>query len=357
MAFPPIGEAEEAELTQLLGQCQGNEEAENHVSKVLSAVSGYGGMHNAAAIMGDQLADSVKEAEVLKAEANGFFSEGKFDDALLAYQKTLDVFKEYSPTMLDSAAKKLHVAVYSNSAQTCLKLGVATDASSDRQSPEWHFNLAREMADKALALEPTNVKARFRRGCAFAQCKDFSEARADFEWTLRVEPSNDAAKRELRNVLKQMRGDKSDSQSFAKGLAAGVKSGQSVDPRSTQPSATAAPMPIEKQVERQMVMAKQMQTGAAKYFESKGRSEVWKEKQDVLRFEADILAQTTLAKVQELQKEGANLEESLGPRGAPLAGMNPEQQKCYIEADAFITSVKEAFPDDFKDIVKVASTS
>jgi len=64
------------------------------------------------------------------------------------------------------------------------------------------------MADSALALEPTNVKARFRRGCAFAQKGELSQAREDFEWTIRMEPANSAAKRELKIILKQIKSER-----------------------------------------------------------------------------------------------------------------------------------------------------
>ena len=60
-------------------------------------------------------------------------------------------------------------------------------------------------------------------------CSEGAWAKADFEWALRMEPDNEAAKRELRNVRAQLKSQKENTVSgenaFAKGLAAGVKAG------------------------------------------------------------------------------------------------------------------------------------
>ncbi len=353
----PIGKAEENELSNLLSQVSGNEEAEAHVSRVLSAVSGPGGMHNAAAIVGDHVADSVQQAEALKNEGNRYFVAGNFDNALLSYKKAIDAFKDYGPTVLGSSAKKMLVAVCSESAQAYLKLGAETDASIDCASAA---SGAWQMADLALALEPTNVKARFCRGSAFALCQDWSQARSDFDWTLHMEPGNDAAKRKLRSVLKQLCSEKDNASSgqtsWEKAAVAAVKDGQFEDPRRKKSNEPAVAMPIDKQVERQVAMAAQLERGAAQYFEAKGHLQVWNMELDELQKHADELAETTANKVLELQEEGKDLEDALGPRAAPLAAMGKERRRRYIEADAFITTVKETFPSDFNEIVKLAPT-
>jgi tetratricopeptide (TPR) repeat protein len=351
----PIGIAEKDELSELLTQVKGNDEAEEHISKVLSAVSGYGGMNNASAIMGEHVADSLKVAEILKTEGNRLFGEGNYDNALLMYQKAIDKFKEYSVAQLDSASRKLLVTCKSNSAQAFLKL--ASAEFEDSMDRTYIATGAREMADQALEMEPTNVKARFRRGCAYAMMQDYSSAKSDFEWTLRMEPGNDAAKRELRTVMKHLRDDRnSNSGSWEKAAAAAVKAGQCEDPRSNKPSEAAAQMPIARQVERQISMATQIRKGAAQHFEKKGHLDVWVMEEDNLQQQAELIAEQTEKKVAELEEEGKDLEAELGARAAPLSAMSKEQRSRYLAADAFITAMKETFPSDFNDIVQIAST-
>lgn len=343
----PIGEDEQAELNKLMKQVEGNHEAEDHIQKVLSAVSGTGGMSNVNAIMGDQVVDSVKEAETFKAEGNRLFASGDYELAISEYERGVNLFKEYSPQVLNREAKKMLVTLQSNAAQACLKLGTA-------DFPE----AARRFADQALKLEPTNVKARFRRGCAFLQKKDLSQAREDFEWTLREDPNNDAAKKELRSVLKLIKAEKANAPSEPMPLSKAFN-----DPRSasSQPSKAPAEMSAEQKAERHITMCKQLKRGAFKYFGDKGRLEEWTSEEDNLQIQADRLATMTLAQIEKLQEEGQlgprhTWSELLGPRGSLFVELSEEQRKRYIEADSYVTAMKDTFRSDFNEIVGVAST-
>lgn len=343
----PIGQDEEAELNRLMKQVEGNSEAEDHIQKVLSAVSGTAGMSNVTAIMGDHVADSIKEAESFKAEGNRLFASGSFEEAITQYEQGAALFKDYTPQVLSKEAKKMLVTLYSNSAQACLKLGI-------EDFPDG----ARHFAEQALKFEPTNVKARFRRGCAYVQLKDFSKARDDFEWVLREDPSNDVAKKELRSVLKLMKSEKANAPSGQQPLSKALD-----DPRSapSEPAKPAADMPAHQKAERHIAMCKQLKRAAFKYLGDKGRLHEWTSVEDDLQIRSERLATMTMAQIAKLLEEGQlgprhTWSSLLGPKGELFAELGEEQRKRYIDADSYVTTVKETFTSDFNEIVGVAST-
>lgn len=141
--------------------------------------------------VGNALGDIVAVAELDKAEGNRLFQEGQYQASYAAYKKSLDAFEDFSEAMLTTEAKKLVVALYCNAAQALLRCTDVSGASSDG---------ARVMAEKALELEPTNVKALFRRGCAHGNAEDWNLAKDDLRKVLRIEPNNEAARRELQRI-------------------------------------------------------------------------------------------------------------------------------------------------------------
>merc|ERR1712039_49918 len=88
-------------------------------------------------------------------------------------------------------ARKLFLALCNNSAQALLQCPEVENASSA---------LAVEMADKVLSLDPSNIKALFRRGCAHGNNQAWIKARDDFHRVLEAEPGNEAAKMELEKL-------------------------------------------------------------------------------------------------------------------------------------------------------------
>lgn len=80
---------------------------------------------------------------------------------------------------------------YLNRAAAYLKLGKNEDAERD--------------STKVLALNPSNVKALFRRGQARRPLGNIDGARQDFNEALRLEPSNISVKNELADLEKALR--------------------------------------------------------------------------------------------------------------------------------------------------------
>lgn len=118
-----------------------------------------------------------------KEDGNRFFANGQHRIANAAYQRGLDILRGTASFMLDGTAQKLLISLYCNAAQAMLKYG-------DHEG-------AHEMADEALKLDPANIKALFRRGCARANAEAWELARLDLQDVLRLDPSNEAARTEL----------------------------------------------------------------------------------------------------------------------------------------------------------------
>jgi len=277
----------------------------------------------------------VKDAQVLKDEGNGKFNRKEFQEALASYQQAMDLFSDIP---LNAPARAMLASLYCNSAQAWLKLGSDHAAS----------NSARAMAEKALEHEPTNVKARFRRGCAFANMEDWLLARADFERVLRMDPANEAAKGELRSVLRHLRSENGpERSSWEKKAAAAVKTVRREDPRGAQSDKEATALVLRQKVG----MASAVRAGALKFWTSKGVADGERRLSD-LQPSVDELAQDMMQKVSDMVAEG-NLQR-LGPQADVMGKMDLEQRRQFIEADAFITTIKQAHASDFAQIVDVA---
>lgn len=65
-------------------------------------------------------------------------------------------------------------------------------------------NQAVENCTKALEIEKNNVKALFRRAQCYVQQAKLSEAKADLDTALQIEPTNSAVKKELAQVERKI---------------------------------------------------------------------------------------------------------------------------------------------------------
>jgi tetratricopeptide (TPR) repeat protein len=140
--------------------------------------------------LGIALRDAVISADAARATGNHKFQTGRFIESFEEYKIGIQCLEGFSAHTLSADARKLHVTLLLNACQALLKTRIA-GASSEG---------AYELASKALALEPTNIKALYRRGCACAISGNDHLARDDFEQVLRLDPLNVAAKDQLRNL-------------------------------------------------------------------------------------------------------------------------------------------------------------
>lgn len=180
----------------LTGSRTGNDE-EDRMPNVLEKMDQYKRIKDSQ--ITNALPDLCQQAELHKEKGNEMIKDGKFLEAFEAYKKGIDLFKDFTKVMLDADAKRLAVALYSNASQALLKCDDIQNASTDG---------ARQMADKALELEPTNTKALFRRGMAYAKGGDTNLALDDFQQVLRLDPESTAAKKEIRAIQVARREEK-----------------------------------------------------------------------------------------------------------------------------------------------------
>merc|ERR1740121_3324565 len=89
----------------------------------------------------------ASRAALEKEEGNRLFKEGKYCEAYTAYKRGVDLFEGFCQPALTGEPRRLLATLCCNAAQALLRSGV------DGATGEG----ARRMADRALALEPTNA--------------------------------------------------------------------------------------------------------------------------------------------------------------------------------------------------------
>jgi tetratricopeptide (TPR) repeat protein len=156
-------------------------------------------------VSGEEVTKNILTAVQLKEQGNLAFKEGDYPAAIAAYHQIYMYVNGYSssggggpPGLTGQTTKQvtqeemvqireLKLAHYCNLAMCHMKHG-----------PK--YLKARDNCTKALAIDPDNVKALFRRGKCYAQLNELDEAKADFERVLQLQPENSDAKRELRSL-------------------------------------------------------------------------------------------------------------------------------------------------------------
>ncbi|CAO2602502.1 Sperm-associated antigen 1 [Lemmus lemmus] len=110
-------------------------------------------------------------------KGNEAFHAGDYEEAVMYYTRSLSAL----PT----------VSAYNNRAQAEIRLQ--------------RWGSALHNCEKALELEPGNIKALLRRATTYKHQNKLQEAREDLERVLRVEPHNDVAKKTLSEVESELK--------------------------------------------------------------------------------------------------------------------------------------------------------
>jgi len=117
---------------------------------------------------------SVTQAEALKNEGNKHFAAHRFQAACEVYSKAIDI----NPTAI----------LYSNRAFAQIKLE--------------NYGSAVEDATKAIELDPTYVKAYYRRGTAYLALRKFKSSLADFRESVKIAPNDKDCRAKYRECEK-----------------------------------------------------------------------------------------------------------------------------------------------------------
>lgn len=108
----------------------------------------------------------MSDSEILKIEGNDFFKRGKIPEAIEKYTKALDKCGN------SEKDQKVKMDLYANRAACYVQLYEPTKVRDD--------------CDKALELDPENVKALVRRAQAYESLEKYKLSLADYETALRL---------------------------------------------------------------------------------------------------------------------------------------------------------------------------
>lgn len=120
-------------------------------------------------------AERMEQAKLFKEKGTSYFKESKFNLALKMYEKSLGFLS--SCDTQDS--KQFKLTVYLNKALSHQKLN--------------DHDETKDACNKALEIDPKNVKALYRRGQSRLSLGDFENALTDFTAVREIEPENKAA--------------------------------------------------------------------------------------------------------------------------------------------------------------------
>ena len=135
----------------------------------------------------------LMKASAFKEEGNNYFIKEKdFDKASRSYRKGVNAIKNLNKANSgDEQVKTLLLSLNTNLSMMLSKLG------KHRQS--------KDVANKALEIDPFNVKARFRRAVAHRKLGNTEEATMDLKLALQTEPNNVAVRKELASIQKEQK--------------------------------------------------------------------------------------------------------------------------------------------------------
>lgn len=149
--------------------------------------------------------EKVDEMRVRKTRGNELFKEGRFASAKKSYDRAVAFFD--SPTSELSPDLKLKV---NELLVDChLNLAACLGKMGDVQKVLTHCK-------KALDIQPSNVKALYRQGCAYLDLDDYYNASSSWKYALELSPGNSFVIRKLRELKdKRLQQDAADKRLFS----------------------------------------------------------------------------------------------------------------------------------------------
>jgi histone-lysine N-methyltransferase SETD3 len=163
-------------------QIAGNTYTDLEVEVDLLQVRPYGGKERGAM----NLEEKALAAEKIKEMGNNRFRQKDWDRATDRYMQAIQFVDD-----VGAGEHELRLSLWLNLAASNLKLE--------------QFDSAVKSCDAALELEPKNVKALYRRGCALMGLDEWTEAKSNFRTALELDPNNKGIRTELRKLMEQMK--------------------------------------------------------------------------------------------------------------------------------------------------------
>eukprot|EP00418_Pyrodinium_bahamense_P064268 CAMPEP_0179089480 /NCGR_PEP_ID=MMETSP0796-20121207/40774_1 /TAXON_ID=73915 /ORGANISM="Pyrodinium bahamense, Strain pbaha01" /LENGTH=454 /DNA_ID=CAMNT_0020787037 /DNA_START=51 /DNA_END=1417 /DNA_ORIENTATION=- len=262
----------------------------------------------------EKLESVIADAEDDKAKGSRLFMDGNYYEAYEAWQQGISALADFPSDALTVEARRLLVALCNNSAQALLQCPEVPGASTE---------LAAAMAGRALGIEPSNIKALFRRGCAYANGEQWRLARRDFEHVLEVEPGNAAAQEQLEKI---------------RGLGPSAESRADGAQDFTDPDVVSKMAQKEAERFRREILAV-----------ADGNRSVAKWCQ---RFNKTQVQAAAWAKHQLADTEG--LQDLITLRGQVFLAMSEQQREDFITACEFMSEMRAQYGDEIDDLLASA---
>merc|ERR1712176_167847 len=116
---------------------------------------------------------------------------GDYDKASRSYRRGVNSIKKLNQAHGgDDQVKTLLLTLQTNLSMMCFKLG--------------KYRQSRDVASRALEIDPDHVKARYRRAVANRKLGDSEEAIMDLKLAMGVDPANAAVRKELASIQKEI---------------------------------------------------------------------------------------------------------------------------------------------------------
>ncbi len=140
--------------------------------------------------------EKLKQSIVFKDKGTDYFKQGKYDLAAKKYAKIIE-FLEHEISLRDEKEEER---------ASLLQAGRLNLAMCKIKVNDWLE--ARNLCDKVVEENPTNVKGYFRRGEALIALSEHELARQDFEKVLELDAENKAAKNKVAMCMHQIKMNK-----------------------------------------------------------------------------------------------------------------------------------------------------
>jgi tetratricopeptide (TPR) repeat protein len=150
----------------------------------------------------DEKADEMLQRKLL---GNKLFLDGRIPLAIKAYERAIALFDSPTSELTPDVKKRVNELL----AQSHGNLAASFERKGEAASVVTH-------CAKALELDPSNVKALYRRGTAYMAVDDYYNAGADLRYALQLSPGNDEIRKRLaRLAALQARQDKKDKKLYS----------------------------------------------------------------------------------------------------------------------------------------------
>jgi len=190
VAVPSTGKEEEVEEQQLPPL----ENAEISPSSSTTSTEAEEAEEKEAVAEEEEEVDPMKiiaQAIQHKEEGNEFFKTGDLTKASRSYRKGTSILQKHIPnSSQEEQIKALLISLQTNLSMVSYKLD--------------KFQQSRDVANKVLELDSSNIKALYRRALANKQMKNLSNARQDLKTALQLDPKNKAVQKELVLIKKEI---------------------------------------------------------------------------------------------------------------------------------------------------------